>query len=172
MRYLLTMTSGLDWPPPHLTEKTNNNDITYAFKLNVSDEPGQVFRYKPDSQILYWLLEKITGKSILDFADQYLFKPLNITQRDWFTNFFNYRGLFLSSRDMAKFGYLYLRRGIWNGKRIISEKFIQESTNKQIGGGFPENEDYGYLWWVKTVKDHSAYFVGGFGGQSFILFLI
>lgn len=165
IRHLLTMTSGLDWPPPHVTEKTKNDDITYAFKLSVSEEPGQIFKYKPDSHILYWLLQKITGMSIKDIADQYLFKPLNITQCDWLTNFFNYHGLFLRSRDIAKFGYLFLRRGSWNGKRIISEEFIQDSTKKQIDGGFPENEDYGYLWWVKTVKGHSAYFAGGFGGQ-------
>ena len=66
---------------------------------------------------------------------------------------------------MAKFGYLYLNQGVWNGKNIIPSDFVRASTQKQNKGGFPEIESYGYLWWVTTIEGHSAFFAGGYGGQ-------
>lgn len=53
-------------------------------------------------------------------------------------------GLFITARDMARFGYLYLRRGKWKDKQLISEKWIEMSTRPAA-----IKEDYGYLWWLK-----------------------
>lgn len=53
-------------------------------------------------------------------------------------------GLFINSRDMARIGYLFLRRGNWNGKQLISEKWIEMSTTPCA-----IKSDYGYLWWLK-----------------------
>ena len=54
-------------------------------------------------------------------------------------------GMWISSRDLARFGYLFLRGGMWKGKRLISEKWIRMVTT-------PCNikSDYGYMWWLNT----------------------
>lgn len=55
-------------------------------------------------------------------------------------------GLWMNSRDHARFGYLILRKGNWNGKQILSESWIREATTKRG----PVGPDYGYLWWLNT----------------------
>ncbi len=54
-------------------------------------------------------------------------------------------GLWINTRDMARFGYLFLRRGNWKGKQIISENWIKMATTPTTIG-----QDYGYLWWLNT----------------------
>jgi CubicO group peptidase (beta-lactamase class C family) len=54
-------------------------------------------------------------------------------------------GLWISARDMARFGYLFLRRGNWKGKQIISEDWLRMATTPTTIG-----QDYGYLWWLNT----------------------
>ena len=53
-------------------------------------------------------------------------------------------GFFINSRDMARFGYLYLRQGKWNGRQLISKQWVDLSTTVS-----PVKEDYGFLWWLK-----------------------
>ncbi|MEM7129884.1 MAG: serine hydrolase [Chloroflexota bacterium] len=76
----------------------------------------------------------------------------------------------LSARDLAKLGQLYLQRGQWNGKQILSEAWVAESLHPYSKS--PDGRSYGYLWWVAsggvllpnvTVPDGSfaAYGVGG-----------
>lgn len=71
----------------------------------------------------------------------------------------------LSARDMARFGLLFLREGVWNGEQIISKEWIKESTTSYSttdnrGGG------YGYLWWVSgELKDLGMYSALGVGAQ-------
>jgi CubicO group peptidase (beta-lactamase class C family) len=74
-------------------------------------------------------------------------------------------GLHLTLREMARFGYLYLRSGCWNGDEIVPGPFLEESTQTQNPGGsrvLPGDCSYGYLWWVSTG---GAYFGLGYGGQ-------
>ena len=56
-------------------------------------------------------------------------------------------GLWISTRDEARFGYLFLRRGKWGGKQILSEKWVQMATTPG-----PLGPDYGFLWWLNTQK--------------------
>lgn len=55
-------------------------------------------------------------------------------------------GLWMSTRDHARFGYLMLRRGKWKDKQLISEEWITRAT----AAGGPGDNDYGYLWWLNT----------------------
>jgi len=55
-------------------------------------------------------------------------------------------GLWINTRDHARFGYLMLRRGKWQDRQVISEAWIQAATTR----GGPGNVDYGYLWWLNT----------------------
>lgn len=59
-------------------------------------------------------------------------------------------GLWISARDQARFGYLILRRGKWNGRQIISESWIQQATQPAA-----MNADYGYMWWLnRKLKEY------------------
>jgi CubicO group peptidase (beta-lactamase class C family) len=81
----------------------------------------------------------------------------------------------MTVRDLARFGYLYLRKGKWQDKQIIPAAWIQESTTAYSGAG--DNGGYGYLWWVAkdgrhfpgaSVKDGS-YSARGAGGKYIIV---
>jgi len=64
---------------------------------------------------------------------------------------------------MAKFGYLYLNDGQWNGKQLIPTNYIRETTTKQNNVGPPVNLPYGYLWWVTQHENHPAFLASGNG---------
>ena len=64
--------------------------------------------------------------------------------------------------DMAKIGQLFLNRGIWNGKRIVSEQWIAESTSEQ-SRWMQRDLPYGYLWWI--VEQDKSYAAMGDGGN-------
>jgi hypothetical protein len=72
----------------------------------------------------------------------------------------------LTPRDLAKLGYLYARSGVWNGQQIISEEWIERSTQQHADTAgkmnAAENDGYGYLWWMNGFEGFSAH---GFGGQ-------
>jgi len=56
-------------------------------------------------------------------------------------------GIWISSRDLARFGLLHLRRGVWEGKRILSEQWIDLATTPCT-----LNPSYGFLWWLNTGR--------------------
>ena len=56
-------------------------------------------------------------------------------------------GLWISARDEARFGYLILRKGLWNTKQLVSKDWLARSVTPNITG-----EDYGYLWWLNTKQ--------------------
>ena len=72
-------------------------------------------------------------------------------------------GLQLTTREMAKFGFLYLNRGQWNGQEIVGENYVQESLTRHsvtTRGG-----PYGYLWYLPLYNGHPSFLAIGFGGQ-------
>ena len=80
-------------------------------------------------------------------------------------------GMFISTLDQARFGLLFERDGEWNGKQIISSKWIDQATQSS-----PANERYGYMWWLnkgprkwKQVQDESIYYAAGFGGNFIVI---
>jgi CubicO group peptidase (beta-lactamase class C family) len=79
-------------------------------------------------------------------------------------------GLYLRPRDLAKIGYLFLKDGVWEGKRILPEGWVRDSTMRQVelsGGGA-----YGYKWWIAPRTgpgSHLAYAGSGYGGQLLIV---
>jgi CubicO group peptidase (beta-lactamase class C family) len=79
-------------------------------------------------------------------------------------------GLFISTRDQARFGLLFLRRGVWDGKRLFSEKWIDQlRTPAEAFSG------YGYMWWLNTGKralpdaPEHIYYASGFGGNFIVV---
>jgi CubicO group peptidase (beta-lactamase class C family) len=78
-------------------------------------------------------------------------------------------GMFISTRDQARFGLLFLRRGKWGDKNLLSEKWID-----MLQVPTPANPSYGYMWWLNTEKrlpnvPESVYFAAGFGGNYIVV---
>ena len=168
--HLLTMSSGLKWNDFKLPENVDfSNRINVFFNLDFSDEPGKQFNYNSlGIYILSVILTKSTEMSTKEFADKYLFSLIDIHEYKWTTSMGYYHGghgMSFKTRDLAKFGSLYLNNGVWNNRQLIPTHYINSSTHKQNDGGFPENESYGYLWWITSINNINAYFAAGHGGQ-------
>jgi CubicO group peptidase (beta-lactamase class C family) len=73
-------------------------------------------------------------------------------------------GLYLTARDMAKFGFLFLNQGQWDGQSILSEKWVIESTKEHVTNIY-DRYSYGYQWWITDVAGHPSFLASGFGGQ-------
>ena len=168
IKHLLTMTTGQAWNEDVPYSDSSNSEIrmvrsadpvAYALSQPIEKTPGTEWKYNGGStQILASIIEKATGKRIDEFADQYLFKPLGITKFTWIkfpgTDLPTAAsGLRLTSRDLVKFGILYLNDGQFNEKNILPAKWIEESIQMHIGrpafGNFKQG--YGYQFWLSIL---------------------
>jgi CubicO group peptidase (beta-lactamase class C family) len=134
-------------------------------------EPNDSSEYSNISaNLLGYAVAKATNMKLEEFANKFLFSPLGIHYHAWANDL---RGnnacagdLFLCPRDLAKIGYLMLKKGKLNGKQIVSENWVQESTSKKtIVKDFPSSLDYGYLWWLDNKHTPGAFCAIGSGGQ-------
>ena len=136
-------------------------------------EPGTTFVYDTGvSQIISAVLEEATGMSVLDYASAKLFEPLGIAEARWDTNGDGVHGagegLFLTPREMVKFGQLILNEGMWEGERLVSAEYITTSTSNQLSADIADGE-YGYLWWLGDVDGNPAHLAVGYGGQMIVI---
>jgi CubicO group peptidase (beta-lactamase class C family) len=100
--------------------------------------------------LLSRVIQKATGKTAFEFAKQNLFKSLNITNVDWANDLDGYTstawGLEMTVRDYAKFGYLFLNKGLWENKQIVSKQWVEKST--KTDPSVKMWPAYGHLWHV------------------------
>ncbi len=172
IKHLLTMTAPFKYKSEPYTKVYSSDDWVKAALdlLGGKSEIGE-FRYSTVGiQILSGILTNATGQTVIDFATENLFKPLRIkapnnaliqNKEDYFA-FLKDKyvtgwvadskgvntagwGLTLTPRDMIKIGQLYLNRGMWNGKQILSSTWIEDSTKEKSRWG---EKPYGYLWWI------------------------
>jgi CubicO group peptidase (beta-lactamase class C family) len=114
-------------------------------------------------------VQRLTGKTLAEIARTGLFEPMGITDELWTPNSDGTsegsHGLFLTPRDMAKIGQLALQKGAWNGRQLVSEDWIGQSTSSQTPTPpqGPYVTDYGFFWWVLPEQD--AFTAWGHGGQ-------
>jgi CubicO group peptidase (beta-lactamase class C family) len=148
---------------------------------SVKHNPGSRFLYNTGGiHLLSAVIKSTTGLYINQFAEEHLFHPLGIYSYQWNRDSRGYPctggtdgGVGLRSRDLAKIGWLFLRDGTWKGKRIISQKWIDEATQKYpiLPGG---RSHYSYNWFPGSMTangktfDYRASF--GYGGQ--ILYIV
>ncbi len=166
----LTMRTGLDWTEgdPAYGDLYRSPDwVKYMLDKPMVAEPGSRFNYCSGcSHLLSAILQETTGANPRDFAEQYLFKPLGISNARWDTNAAGTPiggwGLQITPREMAKLGYLYLHNGQWDGQQIVPAKWVEDATrtHARTGGDL----DYGYQWW--TYPSLEAYTALGRGGQT------
>ncbi len=174
VRHLASMTSGLEslgleQDEGTLTAMQAREDwVQFALDRKVVSEPGTQFVYdSPGMHLLSAILQQATGMTALEFARQNLFEPLGIKDVIWPVDPQGYNhgwgDLHLQPRDMAKLGYLWLNKGVWEGKQIVSREWVENSVKVQIKTG--GEDDYGYGWWVMSGDFGNEYAAIGRGGQ-------
>ncbi len=194
LEHLLSFSSGYDWNEfvygfndprdSHNQMFATSDPIGHLLSRPVVTNPGELFHYNSgDTNILGEIVRRASAsQTLLEFADRYLFQPLEIERYGW-VRFpladevtFASGGASLRPRDMAKLGALYLNGGIWNGKRIASSRWTDASTEQAI----PLLSDhrtlygYGYNWWLGRSQygDRQVEFfrAAGWGGQDVFVF--
>ncbi len=177
---LLTMSTGHDKDTtPALRGGKDTNWIKSFLAQPVDHEPGTHFVYNSGATyMLSAIVQKLTGQTVLEYLKPRLFGPLSIEGQDWEVdpNGINTGGwgLRLRTEDIAKFGQLYLQKGVWNGKRLIAESWIADATRAAVqskgGKGDADVNDwiqgYGYQFWRCR---HDAYRGDGAFGQYCIV---
>ena len=162
-----------------------------ALNLNIKDKIGEFFHYNDyHLHILAIILERVTNNSIKSFLEEKIWKQIGteysaLLTVDSMVNGFEHMesGLCARAIDLAKFGRLFLNKGNWEGKQIISQKWVNESTsadNTNNSPGFFKHYNkhpwglwfnsgkayYKYLWWGYKIDDQKYdYFAMGTGGQ-------
>src|SRR5262249_52237019 len=141
---LLTMRSGIEWHeqdrPLDDTNTTiqlerSKDWIAFTLAQPMDSDPGTKWAYNSGGSILLsGIIKPAPGKSIDDYTSQPLFAPLGIKDFYWKRTPTGHPdtegGLYLKPEDLAKVGYLYLMRGMWNGQRILPEGFVERATTR------------------------------------------
>jgi len=144
----------------------SENWLEFLLGIPMIMKPGKGFDYNTGaSHIISAIIQKATGGTEA-FAQDHLFGPLGIREYAWKndpqgipTGGF---GLSLRARDFAKLGFLFLNGGLWDGERILSNKWIKKATAVHVDAD--GTGKYGYHWWIQRgKKDFQAH---GFGGQN------
>ena len=180
LHHLLTMSAGHEWrelggPSEFGAWVSAPNQIRYVVEKPLVVPPGTRFCYSDGSaHLVSAVLSSSTGMTTHEFAQQVLFEPLGIGPRPWLTDKqgHNYGGvgLFLTPRDMAKIGALYLRHGKHDGKQVVPASWVADSTRPLVSTdrALPLGTSYGYFWWVGRSRGHDLYFANGYGGQFIV----
>ncbi|MEL6674791.1 MAG: serine hydrolase domain-containing protein [Bacteroidota bacterium] len=190
---LLAMKSGLNCEefygigPDCETEMWDTEDwIAYCLAVEVKDAPGMNWAYTSiEPMLLGEVIARASGKSIMEFARQYLFEPLDITQYRW-TLSPKERGMtagsfYMRPLDMMKIIQLVKQEGNWQGKQIVSKTWLKKSTtcNTDIDFSFVRysrmknaqysSANYGYYWYREVLRyegiETEVLFASGNGGQ-------
>ncbi len=175
IRNLLTMSSGLkeerlgeviassicpdDYRDFDWAESALSSDMVFA--------PGEKFYYNSmNTYILSVIVSKVTGKTVAQYIDERVFGHLGIDEWIWEESPQGYSaggwGLYIKAEDLAKFGLLWLNKGVWNGHRIIGEEWITEATGCHIIPHEGQCNGYGYQVWLYL---HDSFRFHGSRGQ-------
>lgn len=169
IKNLLTMTSGLyylrlagDSQPVAERRKSSDDWIKYMLDLPVKHPDMNTFCYSNfDADLCAAVIQTTVKTDLYEFAEKYLFSKIGMEVPKW--DYSDPDGMIpgeikLSTRDMAKFGQLYLQNGYWNGEEVIHSEWIRKSHTNY-------GNNYGYLWWL----DENMYYASGSGGAMILV---
>lgn len=190
VRNLLTMNCGHDTDPTGAAMGNMDADWVEIFlSWPVEHDPGTFFTYNSlGTYVLSAIVQQLTGEKVADYLRPRLFEPLGITDVRWDESPQGVNcggwGLYLKTEDLAKMGLLLLQDGVWYGKRILPEGWVEQASAAQVPslpagvkpelaeklGMTPENSDwlqgYGYQIWRCR---HNAFRADGAGGQYILV---
>jgi CubicO group peptidase (beta-lactamase class C family) len=182
IEHLLTMQAGwacgvaMDDPriivDEQLAQMRHTMDwVRFALDLPMVSEPGTRWAYcDPGCHVLSAILTKVTTTNALAFGRRALFEPLGIHDLAWPAdragNNYGWGDLQMRPRDMAKIGQLFLQRGQWKGRQVVTEAWIERATRMHVDSQHTRGADgYGYYWWVPGAKYPGVFEAVGRGGQ-------
>lgn len=199
IKHLLTMTAPYKYRYEPWTKICSSDDWTRAALDFVGGKKGLTGEFKYATlgiHILTGILSKTSGLKVVDFANKYLFEPIEVEKHSnylaetaeehkhftmckepktnvWFCDQQGIGtagyGLCFSAADMAKIGQLCLNKGVHNGKQIVSSKWIEEITRPTYNCGREFNHmSYGYLWWIIDEKKHIYAAIGNSGNVIYV----
>ena len=165
LKHLLTYTSGYD-------DKGGKCDQggTYHIPAPPLFEPGTRFSYwDPSTEMLSLVMTKIAKEPLDDFFTRRIGNPIglnhakfHLTKKDHRDGYDIYCHTNATAAELAKFGHLILNRGNWNGKRVISEKWLKRATKTQVPISMPVADNcrsrvdrrgvYGYHWYNNNIR--------------------
>lgn len=190
---LLTMSAGVEWDESHSSLFSKTTEAYYGkdlWKLTQTEKlikkPGVDFNYQSGvSQILAFLLQKATGKSVSDYASEKLWTPIHAEENAlWSLDRKDgtekaYCCFNTNARDYARLGQLVLNNGKWNGKQLVDSNYIKQATSPATWLNFtrrlkpgetiiPEPvpcKIYGYQFWIVNYKGLNIPYMRGILGQ-------
>lgn len=177
---LSSMASGLSWdekyysPLSIVTRAYFDDDLKKVMLgLEINEKPGQSFKYLSGAtQLLAMCIEKATGEYVSDYVSKHFWQPMGaeneaLWQLDHEQDGIEkaYCCIASNARDFARFGKLYLNNGSWNGKQILDSTFVK----KTITPRFAATPQYGYGWWMHTIKGKDLFYMRGHLGQFVIV---
>ncbi len=190
LRHMLSFSSGYDWNEfvygfddsrdSHYQMFRSEDPVRYLLARPVVTSPGAEFHYNSgDTNLVGEIVRRESSSAtLIDFAQEHLFGPLGIDTFQW-RRFglapevtFASGGASLRPRDMAKLGALYLNGGVWNGVRILSPEWVDESVEMAVplAPNYQTEYGYGYNWWLGRFQfrgEPVEYFrAAGWGGQD------
>ncbi len=185
IRHLLTMSSGLSWSESGKNPYSNNAEAYYGQHLSslilsqtVVEEPGKIFDYKSgDTQLLTYVLEAATGETLTDYFNAKIWSHLNSEYKGYW-NLDKEGGdekgfccLYLTTRDFARLAQLIIQKGVWNGKRLIPEEYINKAifpAKELLEKDGEVNNRYGWQWWYANYNGKDIHYGRGLLGQYYI----
>jgi CubicO group peptidase (beta-lactamase class C family) len=194
LRQLLAFCSGYDWNEfvygfgdprdSHFQMFHAADPVRYLLGRAMTGSPGAAFLYNSgDTNLVGEIVRRAASSgTLVDYAVDHLFGPLGIERFAWIRFgqggqlAFASGGVSLRPRDMAKLGLLYLQGGAWEGRRVVSQAWVNESTDQAIPlvGQYRTLYGYGYNWWLGRSPYRSGtveyYRAAGWGGQYIYVF--
>ncbi|SMO79328.1 serine hydrolase domain-containing protein [Fodinibius sediminis] len=171
---LLTARSGVYHPaafePPGMQKPDRGSSV-----------PGQRWYYNNwDFNVLGVIFERLTGQRIFQAFEEHIAAPIQMQDYDSGWGAYHYQPersrhpaytIRMSARDLARFGLLYERKGLWEGRQLVPEEWIARSTTPKTDVPYGQDYAYGYLWWIygESVLGHEAFFASGSGSQLLVV---
>ncbi len=176
IRDLLKMSSGHNDDATGRMRQDTTNWVRGFLSLTVEHKPGTHFVYNSAATfMLSAIIQKVSGKTLLEYLTPRLFEPLGIAHPTWETSPEGINtggwGLKVRTKDIASLGQLYLQKGVWQGKQLLPQAWVAEATQLQSSNGSNPDSDweqgYGYQFWRCR---HNLYRGDGAFGQYCIVF--
>jgi CubicO group peptidase (beta-lactamase class C family) len=167
----LTMRTGLQLHGgDHSYQLYHSADpIAYILDFPLESAPGTEFWYTDDNPMLVsYAIQRRCGQPLAEFAREYLFEPLGITDWKWEAagQEVNFGGSnsYLKPRDLAKIGQMLLQNGVWDGQPVVDPDWLAAATGPHV----PMNDwAYGYYFWENLVD--GFFWAAGHGGQTILI---
>lgn len=184
IEHLLTMSSGLNWKESYYNPIGQTAEAYYGTNLrdlvttlSIVEDPGRVFKYHSScTQILAYVLESATDKTISQYASEKLWKPMGAKHPAlWSTDAKNgdekaFCCINSNARDLARLGKLYLDYGNWEGLQLVDSSFIVQAitTSDLLNDEGFKNTNYGYQFWIAERQGLELFYARGLWGQYVI----